>query len=272
MKTGTLLKSSRSESYIDHSISSGAKGEQVVFMFNGSLKVIDGSAPNYKRVISALQMGDYDLLASEVTIADSINRDLAAVTDRLKIVGNQVLFDGKNLSSVLAAKIIQAKKMGLEYGPLVNFAERLVDNPSAYSREQLFSFLERHDFKIQENGTFIGYKGVGMDGRSVHSGTAYVDGKKITGKIPYEEGSEVTMPRDKVNHDPRHGCSTGLHIGSYQYANSFGSKLLTVEVDPVDVVSVPLDSNYQKIRSSRLVVLGYDPHEVNGSEGLYWTR
>jgi hypothetical protein len=49
-----------------------------------------------------------------------------------------------------------------------------------------------------------------------------------------------------------------LHIGSYDYANSWagdGGKLLLVEFDPQDAVSVPDDSSFQKLRVAKYKVV-----------------
>ncbi len=65
------------------------------------------------------------------------------------------------------------------------------------------------------------------------------------------------MPRSKVDDDTSAGCSTGLHAGTYRYASGFAQgRLLTVEINPRDVVSVPTDSDYQKIRTCRYTVVG----------------
>ena len=50
----------------------------------------------------------------------------------------------------------------------------------------------------------------------------------------------------------------GLHVGSYDYANGWAGqdgRLLMVEFDPQDAVSVPTDSNFQKLRVSKYKVV-----------------
>lgn len=76
----------------------------------------------------------------------------------------------------------------------------------------------------------------------------------VTGHVPYPVGATVWMPRDLVSDDRNSACSVGLHVGTYCYAERFSEQMLVVLVDPADVVSVPTDSNAQKMRVCRLYV------------------
>ena len=49
------------------------------------------------------------------------------------------------------------------------------------------------------------------------------------------------------------------HVGSLEYATTFGSSdriVVIVEVDPADIVSVPSDCEFQKLRTCRYKVVG----------------
>lgn len=127
---------------------------------------------------------------------------------------------------------------------LRKFFDNCAKNPSTESVCQLFCWVTNHNLTITDDGKFIAYKGVNQDYTDCH-----------TGKIDNSPGAEVTMERSEVNADPLIGCSTGLHVANESYAKTYGSKLLTVLVDPADVVSVPQDCNFQKIRVCRYVVL-----------------
>ena len=64
------------------------------------------------------------------------------------------------------------------------------------------------------------------------------------------------MPRKQVDDSVDIGCSFGLHAGTYEYASNFGNGVtLTVRIDPANVVSVPRDCEYQKIRCSEYTVI-----------------
>ena len=71
------------------------------------------------------------------------------------------------------------------------------------------------------------------------------------------------MPRGDVEHDPGVGCHVGLHAGTWDYASSFAQgAVLTVEINPRDVVSVPTDCQDQKMRVCRYTVTGITEQEL----------
>jgi hypothetical protein len=144
-----------------------------------------------------------------------------------------------------------------DYARWVKFLELLAENPSSASREHLFTWLAGRDFAITPEGHLLGYKGVRDDPQntSVHPGTTTVNGVEHTGHIPNPVGAVIEMPRAKVSGDREVGCSTGLHVGTYAYAKGWGQRLLLVAVNPADVVSVPRDAEFQKMRVSRYKVL-----------------
>jgi hypothetical protein len=149
----------------------------------------------------------------------------------------------------LADTIARYQSAGMDASNLIRFAQRLAQNPSYRSVQQLWSWCVAKDLTIDPDGYIVAYKGVTDDMLSLHAGAAFVDGKLVEGQIPNLVGTRVTMPRGEVNDDPSVGCHKGLHVGNYSYANGFGRVLLEVKVDPADVVSVPSDCEHQKMRT-----------------------
>lgn len=151
--------------------------------------------------------------------------------------------DDSEIPDAISKKIIAMHSENLPYRPLINFWNNLKKNPSQRSIEQLFGFLETNHHPITPDGKFIAYKKITRlaDGRLVDSHT-----KKVCNEV----GEIVQMNRDNVNPDPNQTCSTGLHVASWEYAQSFsGDVLVEVEVHPKDVVAVPVDYNQQKMRT-----------------------
>jgi hypothetical protein len=138
---------------------------------------------------------------------------------------------------------------------MLNFLVNLMDNPSEGSIDQLYTFLEHENLPITEDGCFLAYKAINRD---------YTD--KYTGTISNKVGDKVKMPYEEVTADPTKHCSSGLHCGSIEYVRSYGNfqtnengehtgdRLVTVKVNPSAVVSVPEDSDRQKVRVYRYVV------------------
>jgi len=155
----------------------------------------------------------------------------------LKVKDNELWLDGVQLHGVIADRIIKFRLQGLPFEPLVKFARKLRNNPSFNSREQLYKFLEHNGHPITSEGNFIAYRGVREDFKDVH-----------TGKFDNSVGSSCVMPRSEVDDNPNNTCSNGFHVACYEYAKGFGEVLVEVEVNPCDVVCVPVDYNGTKMR------------------------
>jgi hypothetical protein len=65
-------------------------------------------------------------------------------------------------------------------------------------------------------------------------------------------GKAVSMPRYECDNDPSQTCSSGLHVGAPGYVQSFGrgenNYILACLVSPANVVAVPYDYNFEKMR------------------------
>lgn len=194
--------------------------------------------------------------------------DLGALDGRLVRKGNRILIDYEPIDPVLEDHIIRILDEGdkdNEWKALVAFINNLYSNTLDYVREQLFGWLNacsqgsEKGFTITSDGCFIGYKGcANRDGHpvSINSGFGIVNGEETTGRLDNSVGNIVEMPRNMVENDPNTACSTGLHVGTWDYASGFSQGyILTVKVNPRDVVSIPNDYNYQKLRCCRYEVL-----------------
>jgi len=92
----------------------------------------------------------------------------------------------------------------------------------------------------------------------VHTGTSkLIQGKSVNGKIFNGIGEVIEMKRNDVDDDKDKGCSDGLHAGTMEYATSWAQgKCVIVEINPSDVVSIPTDCNFQKLRTCKYKVVG----------------
>lgn len=177
-----------------------------------------------------------------------------------------VFYNGKKLPPALAEKVKKFRDEDLPFAPMEKFLERISKNPSYTSINELYDFLAAKELPITEDGCFIAYKGISSDGYSVSGNvdtvvkTGVVDS---SGRILNTEfGKEIEVERDQVDDDRTNECSNGLHVGSPNYAFSFGSKTIKVKVDPADVVSVPKDHSFQKCRVSKYIPLDYVEREI----------
>lgn len=237
--------------------------ESVSLVGDGISTVVSGSHPKFGQLRDYLTATREDgaepdpaRLRELTDLAAQVAVTLGRLSERVSFDGANLLFDGDRVDNSLSRHIVRMIREGDEqYGRWVRFMENLAENPSLLSRLHLFTWLAGRDFAITPEGHLLGYKGVGGDGLSVSSGTASVNGTTHRGRIPNPVGAVVEMPRLSVNTDRGNGCSTGLHVGTFEYAAGFGQRLLLVSVNPRDVVSVPRDCGFQKMRVCRYTVL-----------------
>lgn len=177
----------------------------------------------------------------------------------LSVNGLGVTYNGRPLHTVDAERLMSFMRDKLSYKPIANYIALKMKNPSARAIKEMYNFLEHKGMPLTERGTFIAYKGVCNDFWSVTGNleTVVVQGQVDTrGRILNTIGATIEVERSSVDDDFRVGCSTGLHVGSLSYAKGWGSRVILVEVDPADVVSVPDDCNCQKLRCSKYIIVG----------------
>lgn len=230
--------------------------ESIAALIDGQLYQATDRHPNWERIEEncfdeTLTAGDFDM-GQKVA-------DYLALSDDMEVKEGRLLFMGEQMHGVLADKILESVRNGDNAQPLVQFAEKLRSNPSRNSRDQLFNWLEKAGLELTPDGNVIGYKSVYSNPdnsdysfRSVSSGKARVNGVAQVGQIFQSVGDTVSMDRSDVTDNPAVACSHGLHVGTLSYAKGFsGDTILIIHVDPADVVSVPQDSNFEKMRVCR---------------------
>lgn len=237
---------------------------------NGQMYSCTNAHPNYERIREMCEGGDANVVnffdASQV-----VQERFERLSERVSISSGVIYFDGEAVDNALTQQVVRFINDGVEdFAPLVAFFENVQNNPNEHSREQLYRWLRDRDFSINSSGNIVAYKGVKVRGsgediryESISHGRAIVDGEVFNGAIPNHIGAIVEMPRGDVEHDPGVGCHVGLHAGTWDYASSFAQgAVLTVEINPRDVVSVPTDCQDQKMRVCRYTVTGITEQEL----------
>lgn len=254
----------------------------VAYVPGAGLKTARSDHPNFKTIVNALEaphphVSEQGPIAEFTALfdpAETIAKHFEKLTERVSVANGRIYLDGDEMHNALTEQVLRVMDDGGEFEPLVNFYEKLAANPNDHSREQAYSWLASHEFTITEDGDVIGYKGVklvsdaGEHGEhtyeSGNAGKATVNGEVFEGRIPNPIGAVVEMPRSEVQHDPSRGCSTGLHVGTFNYAQTFASGgMLEVLINPRDIVSVPSGED-EKMRVCRYTVLDTidAPHTV----------
>lgn len=252
-------------------ITKGDKESLTIILGDGSIKSIGGDHPGFQSIVTALdEKASDDTIRGLLDPANLIYVKTSKVSERVTLAGGTLLFDGDPVDGPLAdfiVSIAQNSDNTASYQAWINFMEKLATNPSDESKEHLFAFMTTHGLTVNPEGDIILYKGVRSDGTSIHAGPGIVNGEHMNGNLPNEVGSVLEFPRSKVDANRGVACSTGLHAGTFEYASGFAQgRLLTVAINPRDVVSVPSDHNDAKVRVSRYTVV-----EINEQESAYDT-
>lgn len=222
----------------------------------GKSYVIARDHKNYQEVVQALQDGDVEAFKKFVDIAPQVQTWGAG---HLTVQNGGVFFKGEEIHGTIVPRVMDHFQQGISVEYLANFLERLSQNPSNRAVTELYEFLDHRGLPITKTGTFLAYKGVRFDSHDRYSGT-----------IKNEVGATIEVPRNRVDDDRTRTCSHGLHLGTIDYVVGYCTeKVLVVEVDPADVVSVPTDHDAQKCRVCRYKVVGeYDGELVRKNQPI----
>lgn len=251
-----------------------SNGDDWTFYVKGRPIIITTNDLRYTDIVNAVFDGDEETLmdlllkTKEEIIEEQIAKISTEYIGDLKFVNTEInagevttelFYKGITLPTVLGNKIISLWQRGCtNFDHFIAFIDNLLGNPSERARAELYTFLENARLPITQNGTFMAYKGVGSDLISIrgNTDTTVLKGERLDdGRIRNNINDIIQVRVEDVDPDCNVSCSTGLHVGSYEYARDYGSTILAVEVNPADVISVPTDCNCEKCRVSKYRVL-----------------
>lgn len=265
-------------------------GRNIVLVFNGTQHTISTDHPSHGLVKEMLQeyqqTGEIDL--DDLELACNARKQLEQYVAPLssgdkvaEVIGDELYYGGVPMHNTLSSRILDLMNEGFAIDYMLRFVERLMQNPSFSSREELLDFLGNRNMPITEDGCFLGYKRV-----TVYNGADFIDenGKPVTagdyvsitsgpkGQVRNNIGDTPTMERGMVDDNRENHCSKGYHVGGMDYVSSFGAyhanPIVIVKVDPADAVSVPTDSSFNKLRTCSYEVMGKYQGDLEGS---VWT-
>jgi len=224
-----------------------ASPHSITVFVNGRQHIIGADHSGFRALSEHLKLPEHDAQFIEdcVDKAKFINRMTAG---NITVQGSTVYYMGNPVHSTLTSKLVELLDLGYDAEPWALFMDNLMQNPSENSKSQLFDFLSSFNAPFTEDGCFLVFKRVSQDYKDVY-----------TGKFDNSIGQVVKMDRNEVVDDPNQTCSAGLHVCSIGYLSSgYGSTGRTVacKVNPRDVVSVPVDYKFAKIRCCQYEVIG----------------
>lgn len=216
----------------------------VTVLVDGELHTVHAEAETFERLKIALISGRFEEAADLIFPASKVIRWSQG---NFEVEDGVVTYKGSRIPQRLNDRIFSLVKTNQDPTAFCNFWERLQNNPSMRSVQQLYDFMDHENIPITPDGFILAYKSVTSSFRDHHT-------KRIDNSV----GVVNEMPRNQISDDPNSPCSFGFHVGSYQYASTFmgGEVILVCKVDPADVVCVPYDASSQKVRACKYEVLG----------------
>ena len=173
-------------------------------------------------------------------------------------------FEDEQIATDPTNRILECIKQGFPHEFMLKYLTNLYDNVSERAVQESYKWSSHKGLPITEDGMMVGYKGVKTyRGEGVSGKNGQIkDGDLVdiyTGKsFRNNVGDKCSMKRRQVCDDHTQGCSSGLHVGTYDYACSWagiGGSVVLVKFNPKDIVSVPSDCEHQKLRVSDYEVI-----------------
>ena len=166
---------------------------------------------------------------------------------KLEITATSVKYQGKELTDQLGEflleKFLRDPHDVDAFNAWTKFIENLSKHHSMKINKNLFSFLQKQDLFISEDGFVYGFKAVREDYKDLYSGT-----------VDWTPGKTVErFARNQVDDDSSKTCSQGYHLASWNYMNFYarsGSPILLCRVAIEDISSIPDDHNNEKCRAT----------------------
>ncbi len=218
----------------------------ISIIVNGTPFTIYAADARYVKVLEVIKERQWDKLEATINTAKTIALFTAG---QVSVLDGIVSYAGNPVNNAVVGKILEFYKNGFPYEPLCRFLDKLMSNPSKWSTEQLYNYLERYKLPITDEGNFLGYKAVTSDFKD-----------KYTKTIDNSVGANPKMPRNQCEENHTIGCASSFHLGNIDYVKSFGSgddNVILVEVNPKDVVSCPIECEYQKLRVCEYKVISH---------------
>lgn len=215
----------------------------ITIVVDGVITTASQTHPNFEKAHKLLAKGDVEGVAA---LLNTVHALRTYSKDDIKVIGNQVLYKNVVFDSGITRRIVREMHNDRPYQHLVNFFEKLMQNPSRDAVYQLYGFLVHNDIELADDGDFYAWKRVREN---------YTD--CATGKFDNSPGKVVEMPRNMVDEDKTKTCSFGLHCASKDYLpHYFGGtgRVIQVKVNPRDVVAIPVDYDNAKMRVCRYQV------------------
>ena len=231
-------------------------------VLGGQPHQFDHTHPEYNGLCECVMAGDADEFVNLIntgTVIENWSEGNFAFRDGF------LYYEDEQVASQPTERIINMIKNSWDYKPMLAYLDRLYQNVSNRAVHESYTWCSNKGLPITDDGMLIGYKGVSLysgEDRFDKLGRPLAEGDhvdKYTGtSFRNNIGDECSMNRRGVSDNCNDGCASGLHVGTYEYAENWAGTngvVILVKFDPADIVSVPTDCQYSKMRVSKYTVV-----------------
>lgn len=216
----------------------------ITVVINGTPYTVPSTNVNFQKIKRGVTtLSDDDLLAL-VSKVGAVKQALSPIKNSsVEVRDGNVYFNSEVLHNAVTTRILRMVEEGLNVKAMTNFLANLMENPSAHSVAETYQFLEHNHIPITEDGHFLAYKYVDGDYMDCYS-------RKFRNMV----GDKISVPRNTVDDNWRLACSSGFHVGSYEYAIYTNKPhRMVVKVNPRDVVAVSMNENKCRVCAYEVV-------------------
>ena len=231
-------------------------------VLGGQPHQFDHTHPEYTGLCECVMAGDADEFVNLINTGTVIEN---WSDGNFEFRDGFLYYENEQVASQPTERIINMIKNSWDYKPMLAYLDRLYQNVSNRAVHESYTWCSNKGLPITDDGMLIGYKGVSLysgEDRFDNLGRPLTEGDhvdKYTGtSFRNNIGDECSMNRRGVSDNCNDGCASGLHVGTYEYAENWAGTngvVVLVKFDPADIVSVPTDCQYSKMRVSKYTVV-----------------
>lgn len=218
--------------------------------------------------VIAIMDAEYGSKVSEIVENKKVIEG-ATKSNILTFKGDAVYWEevsGLSMPKELVQAVLEAEKDNdeIRIETYRNFWTLMSLNPDEQCRLNLFWFLNKNGLVISRCGFFVAYRNVDFHVDYTEDNPIYTD--NYTKKFVIRIGEVVTMNRKDCDNRQDVTCSSGLHLGARTWLkhNYCGRQGLVCLCNPAEVVAVPHEDHYGKLRTCAYLPIAKAEFDSNG--------
>jgi hypothetical protein len=222
----------------------------------------DSKHPEYDSLVECVKVGDADEFVQIIEVGTVIE-DWSEGNFNLR--EGMLYYGDEQVADQPTERILALIKQGWDHTPMLRYLDNLYQNVSNRAVQESYNWCMHKGLPITDDGMMIGYKGVSVyrgEERKDKLGQTLKEGDLVDRytlkSFRNNPGDKPSMVRRQVSDNCNEGCAAGLHVGTYEYASNWAGndgKVVLVKFNPADIVSVPTDCQFQKMRVCKYEVI-----------------